>query len=83
MDISPFYELKNRLYASAAAGCGSISEDFRLKRAVENFETLSKANKAFRKLYDLCDNLLQSENPYTDRPDCIGLADAISVTQVF
>ncbi len=81
MDITPFYELKNRLYASAAAGCGSISEDFRLKRAVENFEPLSKDNKALGKLYGLCDSLLKSENPETELPDCIALADALAVTQ--
>ncbi len=81
MDVSSFYELKNRLYSSAAAGCGSISEDFRLKRAFENFEPLSKANKAFGKLYDLCDSLLKSENPETELPDCIALADALAVTQ--
>ncbi len=53
MDIVPFYELKNRLYASAATGCGSIGEDFRLKRAYDSFETLSNANNAFAKLYGL------------------------------
>ncbi len=81
MDITAFYELKNRLYASAAAGCGSISEDFRLKRAIESFEPLSKANKAFEKLYGLCESLIKSENPETELPDCIALADALAVTQ--
>ncbi len=81
MDISPFYELKNRLYASAAAGCGLISEDFRLKRAVENFEPLSKSNKAFGKLYDMCMSLINSESPSSEISDCIALADALSVTQ--
>ena len=27
---NPFYELRDRLYASAAAGCSLIAEDFRL-----------------------------------------------------
>ena len=48
---NPFYELRNRLYASAAAGCAIITEDFRLKRAVEAFKPMSEANKVFGKLY--------------------------------
>ena len=51
MDIKPFYELRTRLYLSAAAGCSVISEDFRLKRALENFKPLSEANKVLGKLY--------------------------------
>ncbi len=81
MDITPFYELKNRLYASVAAGCCSISEDFRLKRAVESFEPLSKVNKAFLKLYDMCVSLINSEFPSSEISDCIALADALAVTQ--
>ena len=44
---NPFYELRTRLYASAAAGCTIIAEDFRLKRAVEAFKPMSEANKVF------------------------------------
>ncbi len=36
MNTTPFYELHDRLYDRASAGCASIAEDFRLKRAVEN-----------------------------------------------
>lgn len=81
MNISPFYELRNRLYSSAASGCGTIGEDFRLKRAVEAFEPLAGANKAFMKLYKDCVRLLTSENPADILPDCIALADALAVTQ--
>lgn len=81
MDLSAFYQLKERLYASAAAGCGAISEDFRLKRAIENFEPLSKANKVFKKLYDTCGKLVNSEKPSEVIVDCIALADALAVTQ--
>lgn len=81
MDIKPFYELRNRLYSSAVAGCSIINEDFRLKRAVENFKPLSEANKVFGKLYVMCDKLFSSENTASDLADCISLADALAVTQ--
>ena len=81
MDIKPFYELRTRLYLSAAAGCSVISEDFRLKRALENFKPLSEANKVFGKLYLMCEKLFSSENPAPQIADCIALADALAVTQ--
>ncbi len=80
MDITKFYELRTRLYNTAAAGCMTASEDFRLKRAVEDFKPLSSANKAFEKLYALCEKLF-SEKPDTVLPDCIALAEALAVTQ--
>ncbi len=81
MNIAPFYELRTRLYASAASGCGTINEDFRLKRAVEAFEPLAGANKAFMKLYTDCGKLFTSDAPADILPDCIALADALAVTQ--
>lgn len=78
---NPFYELRDRLYASAAAGCSLIAEDFRLKRAVEGFKPMSEANKVFGKLYAMCSALLTSENKAADIADCIALADALAVTQ--
>jgi len=80
MDITKFYELRTRLYNSAAAGCMTVSEDFRLKRAVEDFKPLAAANKAFEKLYALCEKLF-SEKPETVLPECIALAEALAVTQ--
>ncbi len=80
MDITRFYELRARLHNTAAAGCMTISEDFRLKRAIEDFKPLSSANKAFEKLYSLCEKLF-SEKPAAVLPDCIALADALAVTQ--
>ncbi|MDD6345023.1 MAG: hypothetical protein PUA51_02205 [Oscillospiraceae bacterium] len=81
MDISPFYELRNRLYCTASAGCSAINEDFRLKRAVESFQTLATANKAFGKLYAMCLKLFESDNISSLLADCIALADALAVTQ--
>lgn len=81
MDISLFYQLRDRLYASAAAGCCVINEDFRLKRAVEAFEPLSNANKVFARLYNMCSELFTSEKPAPLIADCIALCDALAVTQ--
>ena len=78
---NPFYELRNRLYSSAAAGCSVIAEDFRLQRAIENFRPVSEKNKAFGKLFAMCEKLIKSENPSHDIVDCIALADALAVTQ--
>ncbi|MGN0695956.1 MAG: hypothetical protein ACI4J5_04225 [Oscillospiraceae bacterium] len=81
MNISPFYELRQRLYFTASAGCQTIPEDFRLKKAYEAFEPLSAANKAFAKLYALCGRLFASDNAPETLADCIALADALAVTQ--
>ena len=80
MDIKPFYELRNRLYATASAGCSAINDDFRLKRAVEGFQPLSSANKVFGKLYAMCEKLFEN-NSSAMLADCIALADALAVTQ--
>ncbi len=81
MHITPFYELRTRLYASAASGCFAVNEDFRLKRAIEAFEPLAQANKAFMKLYSDCGKLFTSDSPADVLSDCIALADALAVTQ--
>ncbi len=81
MDTTPFYELKDRLYAAASAGCSTLSEDFRFKRAAENFKPLSKSNKVFGKLYDMCKSLVSAENPAPVLADCLALAEALAVTQ--
>lgn len=81
MDINTFYELRTRLYATAAAGCGLIAEDFRLKRALEAFKPMSEANKVFGRLYQMCEKLFHTENVAGELVDCIALADALAVTQ--
>ncbi|MDE5777664.1 MAG: hypothetical protein K2I10_04030 [Lachnospiraceae bacterium] len=81
MDVNTFYELKTRLYAAAAAGCGLITEDFRLKRALEAFKPMSEANKVFGRLYQMCENLFTTDNVAGELVDCIALADALAVTQ--
>ncbi len=81
MNVNSFYVLKERLYVLASAGCAVLSEDFRFKRAVEEFEPLSKSNSAFKKLYDMCAGMFKSENPAPVLSDCLALADALAVTQ--
>ena len=81
MNISPFYELRSRLYACAAAGCQTVNEDFRLKKAVDEFKPLAELNKAFGKLYSLCQSMFTAENASCQLADAIALADALAVTQ--
>jgi hypothetical protein len=81
MDITPFYELKERLYLSAAAGCSAIEEDFRLRRAVDSFKTIAGTNKTYTKLYEMCEKLFSSEDTALLLADCIALADALAVAQ--
>lgn len=81
MNIALFYQLRERLCAAAVAGCDVISEDFRLKRAVEDFEPLAKANKVFGRLHAMCGELFTSDKPAPLLADCIALCDALAVTQ--
>lgn len=81
MNIALFYQLRERLCAAAVAGCDVISEDFRLKRAVEEFEPLAKANKVFGRLHAMCGELFTSDKPAPLLADCIALCDALAVTQ--
>lgn len=81
MDVNTFYELRARLYAVAATGCGIVAEDFRLKRALEAFQPMSEVNKVFGRLYQMCKNLFETENTAWELAECIALADALAVTQ--
>lgn len=47
MDISPVYELRERLKAAAIAGVGAGAGDFRLKRAIGAMEPLEKVSPVF------------------------------------
>lgn len=78
---NPFYELRSRLYASAAAGCSLISEDFRLQRAIDAFKPMAETNKVFARLYNMCSSLSKSAQAAAEIADCIALADALAVTQ--
>ncbi|MDE7045144.1 MAG: HEAT repeat domain-containing protein [Acetatifactor sp.] len=83
MDISPLYELRARLRAAMIAGTGLLSEDFRLKRAVEAFAPLEQASPVFAKIGQLAGTLLSpdTENSEDALLDAITLADAVLCTQ--
>ncbi len=83
MDITPIYELRNRLRAAAIAGTNLLSEDFRLKRAVEAMQPLEAASPVFAKIGALSRELLSPEQ--ADREgtllEAITLVDALLCTQ--
>ena len=56
MNITPLYNLRLRLKNAMVQGTNLLSEDFRLKRAIEEFSPLMKAAPVFAK----------SENSVTD-----------------
>lgn len=81
MDITKFYELRKRLYSCAASGTATVSEDFRLKRAVNEFGAEMASSKPMMKLYALCEELFTAANSADKLAECIALADALSVVQ--
>lgn len=81
MNTTPFYELHDRLYDRSSAGCASIAEDFRLKRAVENMAPLAEANKTFARLGNMCAKLFTEPEPALLLADYIALAGALAVVQ--
>lgn len=81
MNTTPFYELHDKLYDRASAGCASIAEDFRLKRAVENMAPLAEANKTFARLGNMCAKLFTEPEPALLLADYIALAGALAVVQ--
>ena len=62
MDLTPLYELRERLRAGAIAGAALATEDFRLSRALEGLAPLEKASPVFAKLGQLARSV--------QAPDC-------------
>lgn len=83
MDITPVYELRTRLRTAAIAGTNLLSEDFRLKRAVEAMQPLAAASPVFAKIIQLSEKLLSPEEPDKEGTllDTITLVDALLCTQ--
>ncbi|MDE7399896.1 MAG: hypothetical protein K2N06_10260 [Oscillospiraceae bacterium] len=79
MNIAPIYELKSRLRAAAIAGTNLLSEDFRLKRAVEGFAPLEKASPVFAKIGEMTNALLADNSP-ANLLDTITLVDSVITT---
>lgn len=83
MDITPIYELRERLRAAMIAGTNLLPEDFRLKRAVEAFAPLEQAAPVFAKIGQLSRSLLEpgQTDPAGLLLDAITLVDAVLCTQ--
>ncbi len=79
MDITPVYELRTRLRAAMIAGTNLLSEDFRLKKAAENFSGLSSASPVFAKINAMTEKLLAENSPEC-LLDTITLVDAVITT---
>lgn len=82
MDTEPIYELRERLRAAGIAGTNLLSEDFRLKRAVEAFKPLETASPVFAKIGQLAQQLLapDCQNPQGVLLDTMALVDAVICT---
>ncbi len=83
MNLAPIYELRSRLRASMIAGTNLISEDFRLKRAVEEIKPLEALSPVFARIGQLAASLLSEscEGKEAVLMDAITLVDALLCTQ--
>lgn len=83
MNLAPIYELRSRLRASMIAGAGLLSEDFRLKRAVEEIKPLEALNPVFAKIGQLANALVAEEGDNKEGilMDTITLVDTLLCTQ--
>ena len=83
MDITPIYDLRARLRAAMIAGTNLLSEDFRLKRAVEAVAPLEQASPVFARIGQLSRALLDpaGEDKEGALLDTITLVDAVLCTQ--
>lgn len=83
MNLAPIYELRSRLRASMIAGTNLLSEDFRLKRAVEEIAPMAALNPVFAKISQLANALIAEggDNKEAVLMDTITLVDAVLCTQ--
>ena len=83
MDLQPLFDLKERLEYAAIAGTGLLSQDFRLKRAVEALSPLAAASPVFAKIASATQSLLDA--PADERGqkllNVLGLVNAVVYTQ--
>lgn len=83
MAIAVLNELQQRLHAAAIAGVNLVGEDFRLKKAVEQFEPLAAKAPVFQKIYQKTSELIQTDcpDPAQALMDAVTLVDAVVCTQ--
>ena len=83
MNFEPLYELKNRLENVAVVGINLAKDDFRLKRAVEQLKGYSTTAKVFKQIYDMSNELINTDDE--DKGDLfldlLALLDAVLCTQ--
>lgn len=80
MDTTPIFELRNQLRSAAIAGTNLLSENFRLKKAVDAFAPLKGASPVFGKIYELSDALVSGkcEDASGTLLDAITLVDSVT-----
>ncbi len=83
MNLQPFYDLRERLLVSAAAGTQFVQEDFRLREAVKKMEVFAKASPVFARMSQMLAQLLDGEKEKKTETllDVLGLLDAFLTTQ--
>lgn len=83
MNLSAFYELRERLRTAAIAGTALMGDDFRLRRAVEQLAPLEQASPVFAKIGQLARNALAPDcpDPAGTLLDALSLTDAVLCTQ--
>ncbi len=83
MNLAQIYELRSRLRASMIAGTNLLSEDFRLKRAVEEMKPMEALSPVFAKIGQLAASLVTEggDNKEAVLMDTITLVDAVLCTQ--
>lgn len=83
MDLTPLYELRDRLRSGIIAGAALAAEDFKLARALEALAPLEKASPVFARLGQLTRAVLAPD--CEDRAgallDAVTLCDALLTTQ--
>lgn len=76
------FDLQERLHNSAFVGAGIIGEDFRLKKAIDEFGEISSKNAVFTKIYQLVKPL--NDDSTEDKKkillDAITFVDAVCAT---
>lgn len=82
MDITPITELREQLRSAAVAGTNLLSEDFRLKKAVDAFAPLKDASPVFGKIYELSGALVSGncEDAAGTLLDALSLVDSVMTT---
>lgn len=83
MNLTPLYELKERLENLIFAGTSLAGEDFKLKRAYENFLPLAELNPVFAKIKAGMEKVFAADKDAINENllDVLSLVDAVAYTQ--